>query len=185
MLEWPSRLWRIAATGFCFSVFGRGGLIMRCVVYPLLLLFVQGAQRREAVTKALIHYLFRCFVALMRWVGVLTVNRPLTAVLADEVFGFLVVGQQAGQQFFGYVVFLGGHGAYGQAGLRRRWIGRLHKILHTLSYRYNHLMWGRSTFLTGYQEVSPFFESITTLWNFLSNVIDSFHAFERMVECNL
>ncbi len=114
-----------------------------------------------------------------------SVTCPLTAVLADEVFGFLVVGQQAGQQFFGYVVFLGGHGAYGQAGLRRRWIGRLHKILHTLSYRYNHLMWGRSTFLTGYQEVSPFFESITTLWNFLSNVIDSFHAFERMVECNL
>ena len=74
MLEWPSRLWRIAATGFCFSVFGLGGLIMRCVVYPLLLLFVQGAQRREAVTKALIHYLFRCFVALMRWVGVLTVE---------------------------------------------------------------------------------------------------------------
>ena len=45
MLEWPSRLWRIAATGFCFSVFGLGGLIMRCVVYPLLLLFVQGAQK--------------------------------------------------------------------------------------------------------------------------------------------
>ena len=107
------------------------------------------------------------------------------AVLANQVFRLLVDGQQAGQQFFGYVVFLGGHGAYGQAGLRRRWIGRLHKILHTLSYRYNHLMWGRSTFLTGYQEVSPFFESITTLWNFLSNVIDSFHAFERMVECNL
>src|SRR5690606_5097918 len=53
-------------------------------------------------------------------------------VLADEVFGLLVVGQQARQQFFGYVVFLGVHCAYGQAGLRRRWIVRLHKILHTL-----------------------------------------------------
>ncbi|WP_344869753.1 hypothetical protein, partial [Comamonas faecalis] len=42
------------------------------------------------------------------------------------------VGQQARQQFFGYVVFLGVHCAYGQAGLRRRWIVRLHKILHTL-----------------------------------------------------
>ncbi|WP_217647521.1 hypothetical protein, partial [Paenacidovorax caeni] len=41
--------------------------------------------------------------------------------------------QQARQQFFGYVVFLGAHGAYGQAGLRRRWIVRLHKILHTLA----------------------------------------------------
>src|SRR5690606_30101530 len=53
-------------------------------------------------------------------------------VLADEVFGLLVVGQQTRQQFFGYVVFLGVHCAYGQAGLRRRWIVRLHKILHTL-----------------------------------------------------
>lgn len=53
-------------------------------------------------------------------------------VLADEVFGLLVVGQQARQQFFGYVVFLGAHCAYGQAGLRRRLIVRLHKILHTL-----------------------------------------------------
>ncbi|WP_291597220.1 hypothetical protein, partial [Comamonas sp.] len=32
----------------------------------------------------------------------------------------------------GYVVFLGAHCAYGQAGLRRRLIVRLHKILHTL-----------------------------------------------------
>ncbi|WP_233495140.1 hypothetical protein, partial [Paenacidovorax caeni] len=47
-------------------------------------------------------------------------------------FRLLVVSQQARQQFFGYVVFLGTHGAYGQADLRRRWIDRLHKILHTL-----------------------------------------------------
>ena len=53
-------------------------------------------------------------------------------VLADEVFGLLVVGQQARQQVFGYVVFLGAHCACGQAGLRRRWIVRLHKILYTL-----------------------------------------------------
>lgn len=55
------------------------------------------------------------------------------SVLADEVFRLLVVDPQARQQFFGYVVFLGAHGAYGQAGLRRQWIVRLHKILHTLA----------------------------------------------------
>ncbi len=54
------------------------------------------------------------------------------SVLANQVFGLLVAGQQARQQFFGYGVFLGPHGAYGQADLRRRWIVRLHKILHTL-----------------------------------------------------
>jgi hypothetical protein len=31
-------------------------------------------------------------------------------------------------------VFLGAHGVYGQAGLRRQWIVRLHKILHTLNW---------------------------------------------------
>ena len=51
------------------------------------------------------------------------------AVLANQVFRLLVVGQQARQQFFGYIVFLG---ADGQTGLCRRWIVRLHKILHTL-----------------------------------------------------
>ncbi len=53
-------------------------------------------------------------------------------VLANQVFRLLVIGQQLGQQFLRYVVFLGAHCAYGLAGLRRRWIVRLHKILHTL-----------------------------------------------------
>ena len=60
------------------------------------------------------------------------------AVLADEVFRLFVVGQQARQQFLRYVVFLGAHCAYGQAGLRRRWIVRLHKTLHTLGSRVHH-----------------------------------------------
>lgn len=54
------------------------------------------------------------------------------AALANQVFRLLVVGQQAGHQFFGYFVLLGRHRAYGQAGSRWRWIVRLHQILHTL-----------------------------------------------------
>jgi hypothetical protein len=54
------------------------------------------------------------------------------AVLANQVFRLLVVGQQAGQQFLRYFVLLGCHCVYGQAGSRLRWIVRLHKILHTL-----------------------------------------------------
>jgi len=54
------------------------------------------------------------------------------AVLANQLFRFLVVGQQAGQQFFGYFVLLWCHCVCGQAGSRLRWIVRLHKILHTL-----------------------------------------------------
>ena len=41
------------------------------------------------------------------------------AVLAYEVFGFVVIGQQAREQFFRYFVFLG-HGVFGQADFRPR-----------------------------------------------------------------
>ncbi|HEY4665621.1 MAG TPA: lysophospholipid acyltransferase family protein [Comamonas sp.] len=41
-------------------------------MYPLLLLLVRQQSRREEVTKALIHHLFRWFVALMRAVGVMS-----------------------------------------------------------------------------------------------------------------
>src|SRR5574340_1621971 len=49
------------------------------------------------------------------------------AILADQVFGFLVVGQQAGQQGFRYVVFLGAHCVSGQGDSFLPKI-RLHKI---------------------------------------------------------
>lgn len=62
------------------------------------------------------------------------------AFLANEVFRFLVAGQQAGQQFFGYVVLLGVHCACGQAGLRRRWIVRLQNSAHPLEGEANDIL---------------------------------------------
>ncbi len=37
MAERLNRYWRVFATGFCFAVFGLGGLVIRLLVYPLLL----------------------------------------------------------------------------------------------------------------------------------------------------
>ena len=54
------------------------------------------------------------------------------AVLANQVFRLLVIGQQARQQFLQCFVLLGCHCVCGQAGSRLRWIVRLHKILQTL-----------------------------------------------------
>ena len=71
MLERLNRCWRILATGFCFAVFGLGGLVVRCVVYPVLLLTVRNPLRRQHLSQAVIHHSFRWFVALMRGVGVL------------------------------------------------------------------------------------------------------------------
>jgi 1-acyl-sn-glycerol-3-phosphate acyltransferase len=65
-----NRLWRIAATGFCFSVFGLGGLVLRLVVFPLFVLVVRRPDRRSALARATIRHLFSLFVGLMCAVGV-------------------------------------------------------------------------------------------------------------------
>lgn len=58
-----------------------------------------------------------------------------TVLLGRERLFVLLESRPSRQQCFGYVVFLGAHGVYGLAGSRRRGIGRLHKILHTLVAR--------------------------------------------------
>lgn len=50
-------------------------------------------------------------------------------VLANQVFGFLVVAQQLGYEFIGNGVFLGRHVGSGQGGSFLPNV-RLHKILH-------------------------------------------------------
>ena len=72
MFEVLGRGWRVLATGFCFLVFGLGGLLMRCAVYPLLVLTVQDKQRRVICAQSIIHYSFRAFVWLMSAVRVLS-----------------------------------------------------------------------------------------------------------------
>lgn len=72
MVECLNRCWRVLATGWCFTVFGIGGLIVPTVVYPALLLLVRQPERRKDLSQAVIHHSFRWFVALMRGVGVLS-----------------------------------------------------------------------------------------------------------------
>jgi 1-acyl-sn-glycerol-3-phosphate acyltransferase len=53
----PARLnrhWRQVAAGFCFVVFGIGATLVGSVVIPLALLFTRGAERRQAVSRAVI-----------------------------------------------------------------------------------------------------------------------------------
>jgi 1-acyl-sn-glycerol-3-phosphate acyltransferase len=72
MLESIDRAWRTAATGFCFAAFGLGGLLLRCAVFPLLNLAVAQPERRVRWARACIHHAFRCFVGLMKALGVMT-----------------------------------------------------------------------------------------------------------------
>ncbi len=72
MAERADRYWRMCATGICFSSFGLGGLVLRVFVFPILNLLVWQRERRERAARAVIRRTLGFFVALMRFVGVMS-----------------------------------------------------------------------------------------------------------------
>lgn len=73
MLSRLFRLWRILATGFCFTVFGIGGVLILLLGTPLLHLLPDPA-RRQRWARSLMHLSFRLFTRLMIAVGVISVE---------------------------------------------------------------------------------------------------------------
>jgi 1-acyl-sn-glycerol-3-phosphate acyltransferase len=65
-LNW---LWRLFMTGFCFAMFGLGGLILSLVLCAMLLLRDQGRRRR--IARHLISLAFRFFLWVSSRLGVL------------------------------------------------------------------------------------------------------------------
>lgn len=84
------RVWRIAATGFCFFVFGGAGVVL-ALCFPLLLL-VRDKARRQRVSRVIVHHFFRFFIGLMNFVGVISyelhgidrLQRPGLLILANH-----------------------------------------------------------------------------------------------------
>ncbi len=72
VLDLLNRFWRVLATGFCFAVFGLGGIVIGVLIYPLIVLLYRSPKRRQAISQKVIHWSFRCFVWLMSAVGVLS-----------------------------------------------------------------------------------------------------------------
>lgn len=66
-----NRLWRIAATGFCFSLFGLGGLLLSLVWFNLLLIFIRNPITRRRVARRSISLSFRFFLRITALLGVL------------------------------------------------------------------------------------------------------------------
>lgn len=66
-----NRGWRIAATGFCFAVFGIGGVVLTLAAVPILWLFVRSPEQRKRRAQRLISAACGGFVGLMRLSGVL------------------------------------------------------------------------------------------------------------------
>ncbi|VEJ57146.1 lysophospholipid acyltransferase family protein [Pragia fontium] len=66
-----NRLWRIAATGFCFTLFGIGGLMMSTFWFSTLRIVVKDRQRCTILTQNSIRYSFKLFLWLTRFFRVL------------------------------------------------------------------------------------------------------------------
>lgn len=65
---------RIAATGFCFVVFGLLGLLILCLVFPFVRLFCPNRRVAQLITRNIIHHSLRAFVWLMETTGTISVE---------------------------------------------------------------------------------------------------------------
>lgn len=87
-----NRAWRIMATGFCFIVFGAGGILLGLLCMPLLFLVVRDPARRVRFSRFIVHHFFRFFIGLMNFVRVLSyevvgvdkLQRPGLLILANH-----------------------------------------------------------------------------------------------------
>ena len=68
--------WRVFATGFCFAVFGLGGVFLTLFCFPLQKLIYRDNNKRQAVARLTVHYTFKFFIQLMSVSGVGSFNVP-------------------------------------------------------------------------------------------------------------
>lgn len=85
-----NRLWRVAMTGFCFALFGLGGLLLSVVWFNVLLVFVRDNARRRRIARRSIAASFRLFLTVTRVLGVLDYQMKGGDILRQER-GCLVV----------------------------------------------------------------------------------------------
>ncbi|WP_045422598.1 lysophospholipid acyltransferase family protein [Vibrio jasicida] len=64
-----NQYWRVFATGFCFSVFGLGGLVLSFIVIPLIGLTTADQTAKEYKVQGAIQFAFNTFCKLMKFTG--------------------------------------------------------------------------------------------------------------------
>lgn len=87
-----SRTWRIPATGVGFALFGLGGVCLSLSLFPLLYFMPAKLGRREPYTRRLIAWVFRNYVWVLRWLGLLSyefhrveqLQRPGQLIIANH-----------------------------------------------------------------------------------------------------
>ena len=70
--------WRLFATALSFCLFGIGGLCLRLLVFPLLSCLPGDASQHQRRARHTISCLFWFFIRLMKGLGILTYNIPLS-----------------------------------------------------------------------------------------------------------
>ena len=83
-------LWRLVMTGFCFVLFGVGGLLLSLVWFNLLLVVQRDRAKRRRLARRSISASFRFFLTVARLLGVLDYRLNHLAALQSER-GCLVV----------------------------------------------------------------------------------------------
>lgn len=63
--------WRLFATGLSFFLFGLGGIVIPALFTPLLYLFSRNHSHRQAMARSLVQMTFKCFIHIMRGLGIL------------------------------------------------------------------------------------------------------------------
>ncbi|TJY58295.1 1-acyl-sn-glycerol-3-phosphate acyltransferase [Sinimarinibacterium sp. CAU 1509] len=69
---WLDTRWRQFATGFCFTVFGLGGIVFGLTLFPLVCLPARNRETAKRRAQWIVHRWFRLFSQLMRAVGVIS-----------------------------------------------------------------------------------------------------------------
>ena len=64
-----NKIWRIIATGFCFVLFGLGGLGLSFLVFPIFKFLIKNKEQREIKAQGLIQISFFLFSEIMRLLG--------------------------------------------------------------------------------------------------------------------
>ncbi len=71
MYSRTNHFWRIIATGIGFCAFGLGGLILRCIVFPIIGLFIRDREKKKYASRNAIRIAFKMFIWLIYTLGVM------------------------------------------------------------------------------------------------------------------
>jgi 1-acyl-sn-glycerol-3-phosphate acyltransferase len=74
MYKTINHVWRIFATGFCFALFGIGGVVLSITILPLQKLLIKNDKKQRAAARRTVHHSFRFFVNTMQGLGVFKVK---------------------------------------------------------------------------------------------------------------